>query len=413
MLTLAVLVGCPAWSEQPSKIKEEQSNLRSAPIEAPTPVFIDPLQTRRPREIPGFGALDGIRVGGVTLFPTYSTRLVYDDNIFGRPKAQAPSQDLIYSNSPGLRLRYRPKRDLEVNAAYEFGWHNYLDDVARDYATQSASAGFTWKNFFYKDFTLGVSNAYSQTAHTEVFDDELRSFTRAQGNNLTVITSYQRKRLGYNAAYTFGLTDYFGKTSTAGDFHTHHVLAQVYYKVTDRLLTALDYNYDAFRPAHANRGHFDTHSMMGSATTHIGKFNLSLAAGNKRAIALDPYDSNDGLSLEFSLGYQANRRIKVGFRGRRVFNAGILTGAAYVTEFSGDIGYVIFKRVRLDSSYIWSRSDRFSGLTQDTAQFDCRLSGQIAKRWSGHFNYTRLDRTTNVSPDISVNRVDISIQMRF
>jgi len=416
LLAFSVLAVCPAWSEQPIKVKDEradQRDLRSAPIEAPTPVFIDPLQTRKPREIPGFEVLDGFRVGGVTLFPTYNTKLVYDDNVFGRTKAQDPVPDLIYSNSPGMRMRYRPKHDLEVNVGYEFGWHDYLDDVARDYYSQSASGGFTWKNFFYKDFTIGVNNSYSQTAHTEVFDDEFSSFTRTQGNNLTVMTSYQRKRLGFNAAYTFGLTDYFGKSSTQGDYHTHNALAQVYYKVTDRLITTLDYTYEAYRLAHAHSGHFDTHSIMGSATTSLGKFKLSLAAGNKRAIALDPYDSNDGLAVEFGLNYQANRRIKLGIRGRRAFNTGILTGAAYITEFSGEIGYVIAKRVRLDGSYVWSRSDRFSGLLQDTAQFDARLTGQIAKRWTGHLNYTRIDRTTSASPDVSVNRVDISIQMRF
>ena len=390
----------------------ERAVVKELPIQAPSITFLGPLQTRTPWEIPGFGAVEGIHLGKVTLRPSYDLKLTYDDNIFGQEKGGA-KRDLILRNSPGIELDYTISESINLKTAYTFGWTDYLDDTARDYLTHNQSLNLEWKNAGVPGLDLALNEQYHQSGNTAVLEDEFVSFTRVQGISAGPTISFRRGRMGFIAGYQLGVTDYFGRTSSEGDFHSHATKGLFFYQVSGGIVPYIFHEFTGTRFAHSAEDDFDLHDLRAGARFTEGSFKFDFNLGNRRSLAREGYDSSDGLATRLRVDYVPNERWSLFFNAARHYDAGVRTGSSTNLEFSAGGGVELLRRLRLDSMVLWLESDRTSGTLQRTAQFDLRLTGKMAKHLTGYLAFIRLERTSNRFRDIIINRLEFGLQARF
>ncbi|MCW8132585.1 MAG: outer membrane beta-barrel protein [Planctomycetota bacterium] len=382
-------------------------------IESPQIPYIPPLQTRAPRQQAFGEEPDGIRMGRWTLHPMMTERLTYDDNVNGADETRQ-IHDFISEHAPGIGVNYMRGRNFKARGSYTFGWHDYLDDTQRDYLTHDATVEAEWSNAGVRGLTILVRQSYNQTGNTQVLEDEFLSFTRVQGYSSAINLGYVRGRISVATGYELAFTDYFGRTATLNDYHAHSIPIVFSYKLSQRLVPYLTYNYTANRFQHRDGIDFDTHIIKGGIrATLTRKFSVDVSAGNSRAIAIEPYDSNDGQTYNFNLEYRHSSRIMARLSASHGFSAGVRTGSATNTEFEIGGDFKLTRQFNISTSGMWRTEDRDSGLQQSTLTAQVGFFYHIKKFLQANAVYNRSERSSNAGPDIAINQVQFGFNFRW
>lgn len=382
-------------------------------VESPKIPYIPPLQTRPPRQIPYYEEPAGLRFGRWILHPEETERLTYDDNVLGRPEGSKLS-DVLVDHAPGLSLFYKNGRNFKFEASYAFGWHDYLDDTARDYLTQNAHVYAEWSNVGIHGLTVAFRDGYNQTGNTQVLEDEFKSFSRVQGNQTAVDVSYHSGRITVGSGYRFSITDYFGRGDSLGDYFQHDVPFVISYNLSRTLVPYLNYAFKAIRHIHNDARDFDTHSVaLGVRTTVFRKFTFDASVGNNRSISFAPYDSNDGPALKVGLQYRHSARIQAYMNASRYYFAAERTGSSTVAEFEIGGDFRPLRNFSIDTSVLWRNESRQSGTEQITLTMQSTFNYRIKKYLEATAGYNRSERSGNQIRDVTINQGTVGIRFRF
>lgn len=381
--------------------------------EGPQVNFLRPLQARSGREAPVYEEPDGVRKDRWLFHPKYTLQTIYDDNVLGRPDA-TKQDDVIVQHTPGFDFTYRPRETLVFQGNYQLGWNNYMDDMQRDYLSHDLNLAATWRDVYHRGLSVGIHESYSQTGNTQVLEDEFQSFTRVQGNNLGLEVGYEKGRMEFSAGYEFGVVDYMARRDSDGSYYRHTVPLTFSYKLARNLVPYLTYDYNANRFHVDQDRNFDTHQIMvGVKAILYRKFAFDAAVGNSRAIAINPYDSNDGPAARLNLIYTHSERIQAYFKAAHSFYSGIRTGSGIVNEAELGGYFRINRRFNISLASLWRAEDRDTGTEQTTLTLQSSFNYRIKKCFEASVGYNRSERQSSQARDVTINQGTISLRFRW
>lgn len=382
-----------------------------APVNVPEITRIPPLKTRAYLPSLEYDTAKGIVFRNIDSVMYFSDKIsaTYDDNVLGTTKKfQKPDERLDYET--GTEFKYKPNSDFTLDTSYQFGWHDYAGNNARDYLSHDAGLRLEWTNVVIPGLSFSLNEQYSQTGNTEVFQDNFFSFQRVQGDKVDTAIRYQARKLNLVVGNVVEWTSYFSRRDQVGDYNEDTLYAEASYKLADHLTPFVLYEFDSVFLTGSNNPGFDIHRVSAGAETSYKSLRFRGSVGVN---AIEDSGTHVNPTARYDMLYNPSQRVLAYLSVSREFSDGVLTGVSRDTIVVAGMNYRLTSRLRLDAGIQYELNDRADRLHQDTTDSRIALNYRITKNVSGWILYQRADRHSNEVSDIAINRVQLGFRMQF
>jgi len=342
-------------------------------------------------ELPSSFGPRGFKSGHLTLLPALAYDLTYSDNA-ARANRQRKA-DWLSEYTPSLAMQLKPDEAISTSVLYEFGWHDYVRDVARDYLSHHAVADFRAGNLFVEGLSLSAGDTYLQSGNSSALDNQLLAFTRYNTNQAWGKLQYEFSRFTISGKYTYGLTDYFARVDAGNDYQTHGgELEGAYSFVPKRLVLFGSYGMLRTLYRTTNIEDFDTHTLLAGVRGTYSKLDYSVSVGAVSAPLLHQDIEHHGPTFEAKLSYAPHRRLLAAVTASRRFVAGVHTGVTTDTDLNAGVSVVLTQRGKLAFDYTRNNSHAITGFEQLSLAYSAAFEYKLTRYATGTISYTRTER---------------------
>lgn len=334
----------------------------------------------------------GFKTGHLTFSPCLACDLTYTDNV--NRTARQTQEDLLAEYAPSFDLRLQPDEAVSLSTAYEFGWHDYLKDNARDYLSHRASGELQLRNLWAEGLGLAFSNQYQQSGNTSALENQILAFTRYHSNQAFAKAQYEFNRFTVSGKYTYGLTDYFARANAGSDYHTHSGTLEGSYSILPEKRLNLFGSYSLLRTLRSisDTSDFDTHTALVGVRGAYSKLGYSVGAGYSSASFLHRDREDNGPSFEASLAYAPHRRLHAAVAASRRFVAGVQTGITTDTNLKATLSLLLTERGKLVFDYTRNDSRYLNGPQQLSLAYTGSFEYKVTRFAVATIGYTRTER---------------------
>lgn len=334
----------------------------------------------------------GITWGHLAFLPSGKLDFTYSDNALRTGRNTV--QDNLWEFAPAAEMRFQPDETTRLSVLYEFGWHDYEKNTARDYLSHRAEGEARITNALISGLSFTLGDKYNQTANTSALENQVLAFTRLQGNQTYGKVEYEFNRFSVSGKYAFGFQDYFARANAGSDYSTHGGDLEGAYKFLPGPRLTLFGRYAILRTlwALSDVTDFDTHTLMVGVRGSYSKLTYSVGLGYGLADSYNLGRTADGPSFDASLAYTPHERITAGVAASRRFVAGVITGVSTDTNLSAALTVVLTQRGKFTLGYTRNESVYQTGQTQLSLAYNAAFEYKLARFAAVSVGYTRYER---------------------
>jgi hypothetical protein len=330
----------------------------------------------------------GIPFSKLKIYPAFNYDLTYTDNA---RRSGNEEDDFLHEFLPSVSIQARPDELIDLNAFYEFGWHDYQENESPDYLSHRASGQARIRNVAVDNLDLIFGDSYIQSANTSPLQNEFLFFSRYQTNNAFAKAQYEFNRFLISGKIEHGLVDYFSRANDSSDYMTYSGEVNGEYRfVPTRLILFGTYNLTRTVRDSTNIDDFDAHKLLVGVKGTYSKLTYSVAAGYTYADFLKRDQQDDGPSVLASLNYRPHERLGFSAYASRGFVAGAQAGISTETLAGVSATVQLLRRAKFLAGYSFADSDRVRGqdirTTDAHATFEYRFT-RFAAATAG-YNHT-------------------------
>lgn len=342
-------------------------------------------------ELPPSFAPRGFKSGHLSLLPALAYDLTYSDNA-ARASRQRKA-DWLSEYTPSLAMQLKPDEAISTSVLYEFGWHDYVRDVARDYLSHRAVADFRATNLFVEGLSLSAGDTYLQSGNSSALDNQLLAFTRYHTNQAWEKLQYEFNRFTISGKYSYGLVDYFARVDTGSDYHSHSgELEGTYSFVPKRFTLFGTYNLTRYLRDVTDTADFDAHTLQVGVRGTYAKLDYAVSVGAGSAVYLHQDREDHGPVFEAKLSYAPHRRLLATVTASRRFNAAVLTGVTTDTNVKAGLAVLLTSRGKLAFDYTRNDSHFIMGFDELSLAYSAAFEYKLTRYATGTISYTRTER---------------------
>lgn len=356
----------------------------------------------------------GLRFGALKIDPYFAFDSIYSDN--SRQAAVQRTDDVLLQYAGGFGAAFRPHENLKVNLNYEFGWHDYVKDTAKDYLSHRAGFDATLNRVFVEGLSLSFSDQYLQTAGGNILENEIVQFTRYQSDRAAARAQYKFNRFKISGEYAYSFTDYFDqRTFGRSNFRTHTGSLEAAWEWLPKRLEIFE-SFQIQRTLfdHAGTSDFDADTWLAGVRGSYSKLYYSVAVGYASAVPVYVDGVKGDGSYNANLGYVPHRRLMFDLAASRSFSAGVRTGDSLETNLTTSLKMVLTPAGKLTLSYTRNQSDRATSEQQISVAYSSVFDYKLTRNASLAARLTRYDRTsTFVSNSFTVDEVKLSFKLAW
>jgi hypothetical protein len=340
----------------------------------------------------------GFRSGHLGIFPALNYSMTYTDNA---TRAQDDtSEDYLQEYAPSVEFRFRPQELISMAGFYEFGWHDYAKNEARDYLSHRAAAEIRLQRVFLEGMELSGGSTYLQSGNTGALENNILSFTRYDTGLSFFKAQYQYNRFSISGKYSYGFVNYFSRAESDFDYLTHTGQLEAAYDFIPRRLVAFG-NYSLARNLRytTDLDDFDVHTYLLGARGIYSKLTFSAAAGYSYATLLNETDREEGPSFEARLSYAPHSRITVSLEASRRFQAAVQTGISTETDVKLAVAVAVTPRGKFIADYTRNNSNRLFQVDQLSFAYNAGFEYKLTRLATLNAGFTRTERETDSGTD--------------
>ncbi len=373
----------------------------SGSLPAPARLPIDPFERH------------GLNSGHLQIFPSIEYDLTYTDN--STRATDRRDEDLLQEYTPSVEVRFKPQELIALSFLYEFGWHDYAKDTARDYLSHRSVTEGTVKNLLVEGLSLTFGDNYVQSANTDALQNLLLSFTRYQNNLAYTKLEYHLNRFTIGGKYSYAIIDYFARANRSSDYQSHSAeLAGGYAFLPDRLIATASYLFT--RTLRTVPGEdFDTHTLLLGVQGAYSKLAFAGGAGYTVAQFIDRDQRDEGPALTAHLAYTPTSRLVASLDASRRFAAAVQTGISTETDLRAAVSFMLTLRGRINVDYTRNDSRRVIGnIDQLSFAYHAAFEYKLARFATATIGYTRSERqVSGAAGDFVINEGRMGIRLAW
>jgi hypothetical protein len=354
----------------------------------------------------------GISWGHLKFYPAFNYDLTYTDNATRVDKAR--TEDFLQEYTPAVDLRFSPQELMSFTFAYEFGWHDYLKDAAKDYLSHKSMTEGSVKNIFVEGLTLSFGNAYYQSGNTNALENLLVSFTRYQTNSAYTKAEYHFNRFTIGGKYTYGIVDYFARINRDSDYQSHTAeLAGAYSFIPTRLNLIGSYQFS--RAVRTVPGEdFDTHTLLVGAQGMYRKLTFSAGFGYTVAQFVEREERDEGPAFNARLVYTPHSRITASLEASRRFAAAVQTGVTTETDLKASLSLQLMRRGKLTLDYTRNDSQRSNDVSQLSFAYSGVFEYKLTRFATATAGFTHDERKVDgATGDFTINEGRVGFKLAW
>ena len=347
----------------------------------------------------------GIAFGKFSMHPNVSFEATETDN--ARRARLHPKDDELLEYAAGLKTEFKPLQCVRATLNYEFGWHDYLKDTARDYLSHNAETEIRIDRVGVQGLSLVFSDAYLQTGSINPLENEVVQFSRYHANRALAGVEYKYNRFKISGTYTEAFTHYFARTDAVSDFITHAGgLEGSWQWLPGRLEIFENFQLQRTLFDKVPNNDYDSTSALTGVRGKYSKLTYSVAIGYSRVDPLHGSTSHSGVGFNAFINYAPHRRLAVDVTASRSFQAGVLTGSSMETNLNAMLTLLLTRRGNLQTSYTRNFSDRLNNTQQLSVAYGTRFEYKLARNATLNTGFLRIERTgTPATVDYIINEV--------
>jgi len=367
---------------------------------APPRIDVDPFERH------------GLNWGHLKIYPSLAYDLTYTDN--STRSKDRRDEDFLQEYTPGIELRFSPQELMQLTFAYEFGWHDYLKDTAKDYLSHKSITEGSVKNIFVEGLTLSFGNAYLQSGNTSALENLLVAFSRYETNSAYTKAEYHFNRFTLGGKCTYGLVDYFARAEHPQDYQAHSAeLAGAYSFIPTRLNLIGSYNFT--RTLRTVPGEdFDTHTLLVGIQGAYSKLAFSAGGGWTVAQFVERDERDEGPAFNAKLAYTPHTRLTMSLEASRRFAAAVQTGITTETDVKFSLAVQLMRRGRLTLDYTRNDSQRTNNIDQLSFAYSGAFEYKLARFAAATAGFTHDERQVkNALGDFVINEGHVGFKLAW
>jgi hypothetical protein len=355
----------------------------------------------------------GFNKGPVTFYPSLDYILTYSDNANRGDKKR--SDDVLQEYLPATDMRFNSEGLISLRTTYEFGWHDYAKDEARDYLSHRANLELRMRNFMREGLTLFIDENYYQSGNSSAVDVEALSFTRFHSNTVSGRAEYATDKFVIRGRVYDTLTDYFRTSFAASDYETVGAEITGEYKLEPTHLAIFGtLAYSRTWRETTSRNDFDTYTALAGVKGSYSKLDYSVALGYTLANFINRDEDDSGPSVLTSLRYTYSPRLNFNLLASRRFQPAIQGGLTTETDVRLTAEMLLWERARLLADLVRNESDRARGGRIITTGASINFLYYLTRYASLHAGYSRFDReTTRAIPEYRINEAHVGFRFAW
>jgi hypothetical protein len=367
---------CAALAE--TSTEETNPYPRRSPLTDTSAPESDPFQRR------------GFNWGHLKLLPTFTYDLTYTDNSTRSPVS--PQQDLVSEYGTGIELNLKPSETRQFMLKYDFGWHDYLQNTARDYASHRATTETRVRNILVEGLEFLLTDTYAQTVNQNALEREVLFFSRYDTDTAAFRTQYEYNRFAISGRYAYSFVDYFARRNSTQDYQTHTGELEASYALLPRR-TILFGNYSVVSMLRAIPVEdFTTQTWLAGIRGTYSRLDYSLSAGYRRVEFTPVHQSDGGPVTTLKLAYAPHTRLGATLEVSRQFVEGVLTGTSTDTIVNASVMVALTRRGKLTAGYVRNDSEHKNGLRDVTLAYNAAFEYKLTRFASATWGFTRSER---------------------
>lgn len=364
-------------------------------------------------ELPPSFKPHGFKTGHLSILPALAYDVTYTDN--AARASRNPRADVLSEYAPSFGLRFEPDENVLASALYEFGWHDYTGNVARDYLSHRATSEIRASNALVQGLSISAGDNYLQTGNSNALENNVLAFTQYQTNQAFAKTQYEFNRFTLSGKCNFGLTEYLKASDASADCHTQGgELEGAYRFLPGRLSLFGTYNLTRTLRATTDVNDFDTHTALVGVRGAYCKLDYSVSAGYSEALFLHQAEEHNGPSFEANLSYSPHRRLRATVSASRRFAVGVLTGPTTDTNLRATLTLLLTRRGRFVLDYTRNDSRYLNGFMQLSLAYTASFEYKFARQVAGTIGYARTEREVSIGTDwFRINEARLGMRLTW
>lgn len=335
----------------------------------------------------------GIAFGKFSMHPYVSFDATETDN--ARRTKLHPKDDELLEYAAGLKTAFKPLECVKATLNYEFGWHDYVKDAARDYLSHNAETEIRVDRVGVQGLSLIFADAYLQTGSVNPLENEVVQFSRYHANRALAGAEYKFNRFKISGTGTDSFTHYFARTEAASDFITYAgALEGSWQWLPGRLEIFENLQFQRILFDRVPTNNYDSSSALTGVRGKFSKLTYSVAFGYARVDPRNGSVAHSGVGFNAFINYMPHKRLAVDIISSRGFQAGVLTGSSVETNLSATLTLLLTRRGNLQCSYTRNNSDRLNNTQQLSVAYGTRFEYKLARNATLSTGFLRIERTS-------------------
>jgi hypothetical protein len=332
----------------------------------------------------------GLSFGKLKIYPAFNYDLTYTDNA---RRSGNEEDDFLHEFLPSVSIQARPDEMIDLDAFYEFGWHDYQENESPDYLSHRATGQARIRNVVCENLDLIFGDSYIQSANTSPLQNEFLFFSRYQTNNAYARAQYEFNRFLISGKIEHGLVDYFSRANAGSDYMTYSgEINGEYQFVPTRLTLFGTYSLTRTLRDTTDIDDFDTHKLLVGARGSYSKLTYSVAAGYTLADFLNRDEQDDGPSVLATLTYRPHERLNFSAYASRGFVAGVENGISTETLAGVSASVRLLRRATFLAGYSFADSDRVRGQDIQSSNANATFEYRFTRFAAATAGYSHIER---------------------
>ena len=355
----------------------------------------------------------GIQFAHFKLNPYATEDSTYTDN--PTRSEHNKMDDVLQEYAVGFNSAFRPHECVKLTLNYEFGWHDYMLNTARDYLSHQAGFNATLDRVGVRGLSLSFFEQYLQTANTSALENEIAQFSKYQTDRAGTRAVYNFNRFKISGEYAYALLSYYDRINRRSNFRTHTGSFESSWDWLPKRLEIFE-SFQLQRTLFDRNGvaDFDGYTLQAGVRGSYSRLTYSVATGYAFAVPLYRAGTQGDSSVTASIGYVPTRRLSFDVNMVRTFVPDVRTGATLETDLNAALKFVLTHRGRLALTYARNEADRLIGAQQISVAYSTRFDYKITRNAAAIFNVTRYDRSSTLPNDnFNANEVRLGLRLAW
>lgn len=355
----------------------------------------------------------GVQFGHFKLSPYATEDSTYTDN--PTRSTHNKRDDVLEEYALGFNTLFRPREFVKITLNYEFGWHDYTLNTARDYLSHQAGFNATLDRVGVQGLSLSFFEQYLQTANTSALENEIQQFSKYQTDRAGTRAVYSFNRFKISGEYAYSLLSYYDRVNLRANFRTHTGSFESSWDWLPKRLEIFE-SFQLQRTLYDHNGitDFDGYTLLAGVRGSYSKLSYSVATGYAFAAPVYQTGAKGDASVTASVTYTPTRRVSFDVNMVRNFVPDVRTGATLETDLNAALKFVLTSRGKLALTYARNEADRLSGVQQISVAYSTRFDYKITRNASAVFNVSRFDRSSTLPNDsFNANEVRLGVKLAW